>query len=301
VFVHDRQARRTVRVSVGAGGVQANGDLTWPEPPAISADGLHVAFASDATNLVPGDTNGNGDLFIRDWKAGRTTRVSVSTAGAQSNHYSREAAISGNGRFVTFVSAASTLDATDDNGFDDVFLRDRVAGTTTRISQPAGGGEPNNTSYNPALSPNGRYIAFDSYASNLTPGDTNDDADVFVYDRTAGTTERVSVSSAGDQGNYASYESSISADGRFVSFNSGASNLVPSDNNGRTDVFIRDRKARTTALVSVATDGTQGNGLSRSGVVSGNGKQVLFHSVATNLISGDTNNAADLFVRRLLP
>lgn len=299
VFVYDRQARRTVRVSVGADGAQANGDLTWREAPVISGDGRHVAFASDASNLVPGDTNGNGDLFVRDWRAARTTRVSVSTTGAQSDHYSREAAISHDGRYVAWVSASSQLDPEDHNGFDDVFLRDRVARTTTRISRPASGGEPNNTSYLPALSPSGRFVAFYSHASNLTPGDTNDDGDVFVYDRTARATELVSVSSAGVQGNYASWKPAISGNGRFVAFNSGASNLVPGDRNGRMDVFVRDRKAGTTVLVSLAADGTQGNALSQYPSISRDGRQVVFQSEATNLVSGDTNNAADLFLRRL--
>ncbi len=203
--------------------------------PSISADGRFVAFFSDATNLVAGDTNGADDVFVRDRKQGTTERVSVSSAGEQAN-----------------------------------------AGT---VRPP-----------DPSISADGRFVAFESYASNLVAGDTYGTWDVFVRDRSAGTTELVSVSTAGEQGNDGSGDPSISADGRFVAFESSATNLVAGDTNGADDVFVRDRQAGTTELVSVSTAGRQGNAVSpmprRSPRTAASSPS---RPMPSNLVAGDTN------------
>jgi len=294
VFVRDRRAATTTRVSGSSTGAQGNG-VSYGA--AISADGRYVAFYSDAANLVPGDTNGATDVFVRDRRAGTTARVSVSSTATQANGRSYPAAISADGRYVAFVSQAANLVPGDTNGTADVFVRDRRAVTTTRVSVSSTGAQADKESYWPSISADGRHVTFYSDATNLVPGDTNGTADVFVRDRRAATTTRVSVSSTGAQGNGPSAFPSISADGRYVAFDSGAASLVPGDTNGAADVFVRDRRAGTTTRVSVSSTGAQGNGLSRFPAVSANGRYVVFGSLAANLVSGDTNGTADVFIR----
>jgi Tol biopolymer transport system component len=294
VFVRDRQSGTTERVSVATGGTEGNFDSYYPS---ISADGRFVAFHSFASNLVLGDTNGAADIFVRDRQSGTTERVSVATGGTQGNGHSYIPSISRDGRFVAFFSLASNLVAGDTNGFFDVFVRDRQSGTTERVSLATGGAEGNFDSYWPSISADGRFVAFQSAASNLVPGDTNSYIDIFVRDRQSGTTERVSLATGGAEGNSNSGNPSISADGRFVALGSTASNLVVGDTNGFDDIFVRDRQSGTTGRVSVATGGEQGNGYSYNPSISADGRFVAFLSAATNLVAGDTNGAWDYFVR----
>jgi archaellum component FlaF (FlaF/FlaG flagellin family) len=284
----------TQRVSVSTGGEE--GGLS-SEDSAISANGRYVAFTSWATNLVSGDTNGELDVFVRDRLAGTTERVSVSSSGAEGNGRSEDPSISADGTYVAFSSYATNLVAGDTNNYSDVFVHNRQTGTTERVSVSTGGGQSSDQSLDPAISADGRYVAFDSTATDLVPGDTNTWRDVFVHDREAGTTERVSVSSGGGQGNSDSYDPSISADGRYVAFQSWTSNLVPGDTNGRFDVFVRDRQTATTERVSVATSGEQGNDHSDGWSISADGRYVAFSSFATDLVAGDTNNYCDIFLR----
>jgi Tol biopolymer transport system component len=229
---------------------------------AISSDGRYVAFTSDASNLVAGDTNGFADVFVRDRDTDQdgifdeigsvsTSRVSVSSGGAQGNNESYYAAVSGDGRFVAFGSIATNLVTGDSNGNSDVFVRDRQAGTTTRVSLGSAGTQGNGGSFAPAIG-DGRFVAFQSQASNLVTGDANGFADVFVRDRDtnedgifdeagAVSTTRVSVDSVGGEGDAESLDPSISGDGRFVAFESLASNLVPVDTNGSSDIFLHDQ------------------------------------------------------------
>jgi|GEM_PF-1585857 len=223
------------RVSVASGGTQGNGDSGCPS---ISADGRYVAFQSYASNLVPGDTNGTWDVFVHDRLTGQTTRVSVASDGTQGNGDSECPSISADGRYVAFASLASNLVPGDTNGTWDVFVHDRLTGQTTRVSVASGGAQGNSGSWCPSISADGRYVAFQSYASNLVPGDTNGVLDVFVHDRLTGQTTRVSVASDGTQGDSYSFGSSISADGRYVAFSSLASNLVPGDTNDKPDIFV---------------------------------------------------------------
>ena len=296
IFVRDRLAGTTERVSVASDGTESNGASYSPS---ISADGRFVAFGSDATNLVAGDTNESADIFVRDRLAGTTERVSVDSSGAEANGLSLFCSISADGRYVVFGSVASNLVATDTNGMPDVFVHDRQTGTTERVSVSSGGEEGNSVAGYGRISDDDRYVAFWSDASNLVPGDTNGFWDVFVRDLQTGTTERVSVDSLGQQGDEDSLNASISADGRFVVFESQADDLVAGDTNATWDVFVHDRSNGTTRRVSVDSAGTQAIGTSWGGWISADGRWVSFFSYSPDLVAGDTNGFPDIFVRDL--
>lgn len=263
----------------------------------MSSDGRYIAFVSLATNLVAGDTNGKADVFVYDCQTAQTTRVSVATGGGQSNGDSSFPAISGDGRYVTYFSTATNLVAGDTNGKADVFVYDRTTATTTRVSVGAGGAQGNGDSVSGGISLDGRYVTFSSTATNLVSGDTNGKSDVFVYDRTAATTTRVSVGPSAAQGNGDSYLPTISGDGRYVTYTSAATNLVSGDTNADYDIFVYDRNTGVTTRESVSTGSVQGNGDSIFSAISGDGRYVTFASAATNLVSGDTNAKWDIFVR----
>src|SRR4051795_8290641 len=230
--------------------------------------------------------------------AGTPQRVSVSSHGVQGNGDSTGPAFSADGHVVAFVSAANDLVPGDTNGNHcragflcgfDVFARDLTTGATERVSVSSAGVQGNDISFSPAVSTAGRFVAFRSFASNLVPGDTNATDDVFVRDRQNGTTERVSVSSTGVQGNGPSGLGgvAISGDGRFVVFDSPATNLVPGDTNRQNDVFVRDRQNGTTARVSLSSTGLQCNrGSGDIGLaISADGQFVAFASQAGNLVA----------------
>lgn len=266
---------------------------------ATNINGNFVAFFSDASNLVPNDTNEARDVFIRDLSANVTERISVSSGGQQANGPSHSAggapAMSDDGQVVAFYSDATNLVGNDTNGKRDVFVRVRGPGTTELISVASDGiTQGNGPSVSPGISADGRFVAFQSLASNLVPGDTNGVADIFVRDRVAHTTERVC---GGVQGNGASSAPAISADGNVVAFASAATNLVPGDTNGQLDIFVCNRSTGAIERVSVASNGTQGNGDSILPAINGDGTVVGFKSLADNLVSGDNNNLVDVFVR----
>ncbi len=294
IFVHDRQTGQTERVSVASDGTQGSySDLCWPS---VSADGRYVSFMSEASDLVAGDTNDAYDIFVHDRQTGLTERVSVTGDGGQDNGKDWWPSISADGRYVGFQSHASNLVAGDTNDWPDIFVHDRQTGGVERVSVASEGTQANGSSYSPSISSDGRYVAFMSQATNLVAGDTNDESDIFVHDRQTGTTERVSMASDGTEANGSSYWTSISSDGRWVAFRSHASDLVAGDTNGAYDIFVHDRQTGTTERVSVASDGTQANGLSYSTSISADGRYVAFSSLASNLVAGDTNGANDIFV-----
>jgi Tol biopolymer transport system component len=285
-----------------AGGVQGNGDSDLGY--ALSQTGQFVAFSSGASNLVGGDTNGVYDVFLFDNQAGTTSRVSVGPGanGVQANGDSLFPSISADGTQVAFESRAENLvgPAVPTNAFSDIFVRDRTLNNTEQVSVAVGGGPTNGDSNKPSISADGRFVVFFSAATNLVAGDTNGAKDVFVRDRAAGTTTRVSVDDTGAQANGESRVSAISGNGRYVVFESDATNLVAGDNNGVTDIFVRDLTAGTTKRVSVIDNGAQANGASfalGSTTISDNGAIVVFESDATNLVTGDTNGVGDVFVR----
>lgn len=290
-------AQSTERVSVSTLGVEA--DLAC-DSPSINANGRWVAFASAATTLVAGDANGLSDVFVRDRTSVSTERVSVGIGGVEGNGVSWDPFLSADGRYVAFTSAADNLVGGDVNAAEDVFLHDRFLGTTLRVCLNSIGLAANGASSSASLSGDGRMVAFDSVADNLVLGDANLLRDVFVRDRTSGTTVRVSVNSAGGEANGASSRPSISADGRFVAFESDADNLVLNDVNGLRDVFVHDLLTGTTILVSGGLSGAPSNGASEHASLAASGRFVAFESVADNLLPADANGCTDVFVRDTL-
>jgi Tol biopolymer transport system component len=294
VFVHDLQSGETSRVSVGTDDRQGNADSWLPN---LSADGRYIAFVSNASNLVSGDSNKASDIFVYDSFDRVTSRVSVAYNGVQANKLSLSPSISADGRYVVFASDATNLVKGDNNGKLDIFVRDRVKKTTTLVSVSSTGAKGNKLSSTPTLSANGRYVAFMSEASNFVSGDTNGKSDIFVRDLQDKLTSRVSVASNGTQANLTSLlPPSISADGRYVAFMSNASNLVSGDSNNVADVFLHDRLKKLTTRVSAATNSKQGNGSSRFVSINADGRFVTFTSDATNLMLGDSNAKSDIFV-----
>jgi probable HAF family extracellular repeat protein len=246
----------------------------------ISGSGQLIAFSSDATNLVPGDTNARTDIFVRNRAAGWTARESVSSAGVQGNGVSTAARITPDGRYVVFTSAASNLVAGDTNNAKDIFVRDRAAKTTVRVSVSSNGGQANGASDQAQITPDGRYIVFQSLASNLVAGDTNGVSDIFLRDRQTGQTTRLSVSTGGQQGNGASVGPGISNTGLAVVFTSEATNLTPGDTNNRRDVFLRNRSNGQTTIITNNYKGKPADGDSYGARISGNGRYVALTTEA---------------------
>jgi Tol biopolymer transport system component len=270
-------------------------------PGFVSADGRYVVFSSDAIDLVPGDTNGQTDVFVRDRSAGTTERVSISSPGGQGDGPSIHGTISGDGRYVAFESSATNLVSGDTNGVNDIFVRDRQNATTSRISRGQSGTESNGWSETPMINAHGTVVVFASGATNLVSGDSNGCWDIFRCSLSGGGMTRISVTpgSSGHQGNGNSLAPSISADGSCIAFYSLATNLANSavDTNGVGDILYRDMGASHIELVSLDTGGAVGNGPSSAPSVSADGNFVAFESAATNLVPGDTNGAQDVFVR----
>ncbi len=292
IFVHDRESGTTKRVSISSAGTQAN---AMSQSPMISADGRFVVFQSSASNLVSGDTYGREDVFLHNLETSTTTRISVSSTGVQADDHSGEPVISANGRFIAFRSGANNIISNGGSSFSKILVLDRETNTLSSVSIASDGTPGNGDSHFPVLSADGRFVAFNSEANNLVSGDTNNVSDIFVHDRETDTTTRISISSVGIEGNNNSYTSAISADGRFVVFESTASNLVSNDTNGAWDIFVHDRQTGVTTLVSVASDGTPANNNSYTPKISANGRFIVFWSFANNLV---VNNAVgvDTFI-----
>jgi Tol biopolymer transport system component len=331
VFVRDRSTGETSRVSVSSAGVPAADGFV--NDVAISGDGRYVAFVSTASNLFPGDTFASIDVFVHDRVLGTTERVapnslevdisgdgrfvaflgpvggvgqvlvrdrltgstavaSILPNGSPSTNGAHQASISADGRYVAFIASTPLQ----------VYVRDMQLGQTVRASVASDGTAGNQTSTHPSVSNDGRFVAFSSGATNLVPGDTNTVGDIFVHDTVSGETNRISVSSAGTQSNNVIDHDglpSISADGRFVTFSSAASNLVVGDTNASVDVFLHDRQTHETSRISVSSTGAQANSFSASPQISADGRYVAFSSRGTALVAGDTNSREDIFVRQL--
>ncbi len=295
IFVYDLWANTIREVSVNSAGNEANFNSFAP---AISGNGGQVAFASRATNLVPGDTNNGSDIFVRDVASGVTSRVSVSSAGTQVIGDSEACSISEDGQRVAFRSYAANLVPGDTNFSPDIYVHTRSSGETRRVSVATGGAQGNSESLNGALSGDGQVVVFDSYAQDLVPGDTNFRYDIFQYGFFDQATKVLSYVTGGVMGNGESYLPSLSSDGRYVAFQSIASNLVPGDTNDREDIFLRDVQLGETRRISVTPTGEQANGNSGEPSFSDNGRYVAFSSDATNLVAPGTTGR-QIFVRDL--
>ncbi|MFT3914336.1 MAG: hypothetical protein QM704_09530 [Anaeromyxobacteraceae bacterium] len=322
------------RASVKPDGTSGNGDS--PDA-AISASGRFVAFSSTSSNLVAADTNTQYDVYLRDTCLGApvgctpdTLLVSANLSGSSSGQECLLGGISADGRHVVFSSYAQdlTADTIPGTSVTNVFLRDTCVGAgpgctpaTRLVTRGVGGGSADSTCSAPAITPDARRVAFSCAATNVVAGDANGEVDVFLHDTCIGagagctpSTQLVSLTAAGAQGNGGSaYPLSISATGRFVVFTSNATNLVPGDTNGGSDVYLRDTClgadagcAPTTLRVSLAADGAQPDGWSGFNGngggehlpgVSADGRFVVFTSTATNLVPGDANGAQDVFLR----
>lgn len=369
VFVHDRLTKTTTRVSVSSSGGQGTKPVTGQGDPletglqttfgslddfaslsavSISADGRYVAFDSALVGLVPEDGPGaeeetalaGTDIFLHDRVTRRTSLVSRSSSGRNGNAWSRFPAMSADGSVVAFLSSASNLvlgdpaspsHVTQEATTNDVFVHELASRRTERISVSIAGDKGKGQSHPPAISSDGRFVAFASIASDLVEEgkDTNEGMDVFVRDRRLGKTELVSVSTAGEQqvagerverSFFNAPTPAISWDGRYVAFHSDAPNLVPGDTNGfrgpdsdpgspacavgGEDIFVRDRTVGTTIRVSVSDSGLEGNGGSIYPAMSADGRRITFSSYADNLVSGDRESrvpfscgeSADAFV-----
>jgi Tol biopolymer transport system component len=300
VFLIEIATGQLARVSVGSSGEQANAEsATGAASIAVSADGRYVAFNSLADNLVRGDTNQRLDVFVHDRVTGQTTRVSVRSSGEQATDSSGFGgmAISGDGRIVAFCSTANDLAPGDTNVVSDVFVHDRVTSVTTRVSVSSAGIEGDAYSIAPALSYDGRVVAFLSAASTLVPLDTNGRLDVFVHDRLNGVTLRASEGPGDVQWAFDSLFPSLSADGRYVAFETrNAQSPSP------FQILVIDLATDQIVLASHAPEPPpfhSGNGDSTAASLSGDGSIVAFRSVATNLIFGDTNGVKDIYLTAL--
>jgi Tol biopolymer transport system component len=305
VFIRDRVAKTTRRVSVKANGQEIPGADSAES--AISANGRYVAFASDGA-FRNGDTNGTVDIYVKDRQTGRLKRASLNKAGAQVTADAFEPAITGNGRFVTFQTDGAFVPA-DTNGQTDIYRRDFQNGTTKRASLRSNGTEPQVDSLNGSISANGRYVAFYNNDQQMT-ADTDYgfmvDYDVFVRDLSQGKTIRVSLKSNGTEADPNNNQNNqtpvISADGRFVAFSAdSAGDFVPADANNQPDVYVRNLLTNQTTRVSVKTGGAEAAGSSGAGsqrplAISADGQSIAFEAYAA-LVAGDTNNERDVYLR----
>jgi len=300
IFVYDRAENTVDWISRGIDDAPSNGTSSFPK---ISADGRYVVFQSTATNLVEPIT-APSNIYLFD-RSDRTMRlVSVASDGTPADAQSITPNISDDGRVVAFASRAANLSADPVNGrFEQIFVHEWESGATSLVSLSSTGAPGNAISFLPDLNGDGSQVAFKSEAFNLVPGDTNGVPDVFVRDRPAGTTQRVSVDSFGNQSNGLSGGPGMSADARFVAFASFASNFVPEDGNGQSDVYVYDRfppdrEMGVIARVSVGIGGTEpDNGVSDFPVsISADGRWIGFASSASNLVPNDLNNDQDAFL-----
>jgi len=289
-------ASRLELISVNNNGAQGDNDS---DVAALSADGRFFAFASIADNLVPNDNNVSSDVFIRDRVNRTTERVSVGPNGVEGDANSGfldglgGVSISADGRFVAFRSFSDRLTPDGNPNFNEhIYVRDRQTGSIERIDVASDGTIADGFAFGIAISANGRFVAFDTDAGNLVPGDGDDAFDVFVRDRLAGTTEGITTRVPTDTFTGNSFVSSISADGRWVAFQSNDPTLAHNDRNGFfQDAFVFDRKTSVLHVVSVSTSGVQSDNDSFNPLVSADGRFVVFTSRADNLVRNDTNQS----------
>jgi len=296
MFVRDRLLGTTELVSLSTSGEQGDGDSGWG---AISADARYVAFLSRATNLVAGSPYGTSEVYLRDRATGTTTLVSVSSSGEAANGDCWDVAISADGRIVSFSSVAANLVPGDTNDVNDVFVRNVATGSTRCVSINAAGVPGNAWCYNGALSADGRFASFAGYATDLIPGGTNGQCQEFVRDLLTDSTEIVSVDSSGAQGNDYSWPGNITADGRFVSFGSMATNLAPGDAANWEDSFVHDRVTGQTFLAGLTSTDQPCQFGSYGGRISPDGRYVAFSGQGADIVPGGTHGSVLLFVRDL--
>ncbi|MES2693623.1 MAG: Ig-like domain-containing protein [Verrucomicrobiota bacterium] len=298
-----------------SGNTSGNG---YSDNPSITADGRYTAFASEASNLVAGDTNGARDIFIFDSQNSLVRRLNLSQQGAQANAGSNNPSLAGNGRYVAFSSDATNLIVGDVNGFADIFIVDTLTGAISLQSVSGTGAQANGSNFRPSVSHTGRYLVFESSATNLAAGGTSTGVThIYLRNRdvsnsgtfdTPGNTSTILVDVNGvNAGNANATQAQISADGSYVTYASRATNLAAAATTaGRQHIYVRDVGSSTTTILSVGTAGAEADADSRnpsinrnSGVAAGiaaDGRYIAFGSSATNLIAVDSNGVSDVFV-----
>lgn len=307
LYIRDVETGHTRLVSTSAEGAVANENVDFGDQfnPFADAtpDGRYVVFASTATNLVPGDANGKEDVFRKDLTTGAIDLVSVSSAGAQGNDDSRDPAISGDGSRIAFVTVATNLVAADGNALaTDVVLRDLAVGTTSMVSANSAGQQANEFTERPVISANGRVVAFEAgpLTTNLYENDTNAVNDVIVKNLDTGAAipaaVRAGAATLGGVDVLGGGMPDISGDGRFVVFQSSGALDPANDANGASDVYLRDVASGVTRVVSARNGLATADG-GDTGSISADGARVAFASASANLVAGDTNGTADVFVR----
>ena len=294
---NETRAGLTARADTASDGTAANIGSTAGS---ISGDGRYIVFASEGTNLVSGDTNGAGDVFLKDTNNGTTVRVSTASGGSQLNGVSAINSASTNGRYILFSSLATNAIAGDTNGVQDVFLKDTYTDVTIRVSTSSSGVQANATSRGISITDDGRYVLFESSATNLVSGDNNAAQDVFIKDLVTGITTRASTSGSGSEGDSYSNAVTISGDGRYVGFTSTASNLVSGDTNASEDAFIKDLYTGSTIRISTTSAGVEGNSGGLLSAISSDFRYAVITSSSGNFVSGDTNGISDVYVKDII-
>ena len=293
IYLRDRVTGTTEVISRDLNGSNPNDDCRDAE---ISDDGRFVVFTVEGSDVLNGDDNARRDVARYDHQSGTLALVSAALDGSVGDWDSYEADISGDGNIVVFTSGAGDL-TLQDPGQWAIFARDMTTGVTELISKGVGGVDPDSNSSAPAVSSNGRYVVFVCHATNIVPGDVNGAPDIFVYDRQTGAMDIASISSLGAQANSDCWDPSISDDGRFVTFHALASNLVPGDTNGYTDVFLRDRQTGQTTRVSETPTGGNANFLSQYASITPDGRYIAFRSWANNLTGAPGISWLNAYVR----
>jgi Tol biopolymer transport system component len=291
--------RLTFRVSEASGSGDPVANSSWPS---VSSDGRYIAFSSWASNLVAGDTNDASDIFVRDVQTGTTTRVSVSSNGTQANGSSFTPSIAADGDAVAFRSDATNLVSGDTEGHTDIFVHVISTGVTTRVSQTTTGVGANDDSSEPAISGDGKFVAFSSIATNLVSASVNASGiccDIFVHTMANGR-NRLGDPMMGGGGASDSFLPVLSATGRYLAFASWGCNIAPDvECLDESNVYERDMQSGTMTLVTRAYSGSVGLGCGANPAISADGTKVAFISDGANLVPGDTNGAYDVFERDL--
>ncbi|WP_344534216.1 hypothetical protein [Streptomyces albiaxialis] len=284
-----KAAKGVERISTAPDGKEGDGSSGRAS---LSADGRYAAFTSRAANLVAGDTNGVADVFVRDLKTGKTQRVSLGAGGAQADGASDDAAISADGRHVAFSSEAGNLDG-DATG-SHVYVRDLRTGTTERIKDDVG--SPGfDRSGSPALSADGRTVAFQVWKSEVQPG--GDDGRIYALDRDSGKLTRVSQAPSGENDVHAGMRPSVSANGAKVAYQ-----WAETQRTGRpdwSDLYVFDLRDGKRVQADVTRTGATADAHAEGPRISADGRSVTYHSPATNVVPGDTNGTQNVFVRDL--
>ncbi|MEI7988029.1 MAG: hypothetical protein WCI88_03250 [Chloroflexota bacterium] len=280
IFLYNNQTGAIERISQAIDGTPAN-DNSYAA--ALSTNGRFVVFQSKANNLVPGASNNEWNIYLKDRDMGSMQLISNTSDGKPGNHNSYHPSISADGRFIVFSSQASNLTSADRNNYQDIFMYDNKNKETRLISTGLDDQPANGDSLQPTISANGRFIVFASYASNLVEKDENGVMDVFVYDIIESKMSLVSKASDGKQGNFISDRPSISTDGRYIVFESLADTLASGDDNQNWDVYLHDYLTGSTERISSTQNGVAGDDLSDLSVISNDGTTILFQSFATNL------------------